>query len=331
MKKITGIILCFILAASCAVTAFAGESNGTYGAYDRVFIVGVDGAGRFFRDANTPNFDRIFADGAVDYTARAETITVSAQNWGSVLCGVSFIRHGMTNDSIAKNTRNSDTKYPSVFKYVRDAYPDAELASYVHWNPINHGIIEDDIGVNKQSNGDDGALTDEICAYFDQGNSPKLFFCHFDSVDGVGHDEGSNSPNYISQIETVDGYIGRIYDKLVEKGLMENALFIVVSDHGHLISGGHWGLTARETNTTVAVKGKSVKAGADMDKDTRNRDVAAMVLYALGTERPGHMSARIPGNLFNGVDGETRPVKNELLDTVIAKITRVITVCTNWI
>ena len=147
MKKLFCLFLSVLLAALCVVPAFAAEGSKSFGGYDHVFIIGVDGAGQFFRDADTPNFDRIFADGAVDYTARTETIAVSAQNWGSILTGVSYLRHLMTNSSAAKRERDSSTRYPTIFKYVRDAYPDAQLASVVNWNVINHGIIENDLGV----------------------------------------------------------------------------------------------------------------------------------------------------------------------------------------
>ena len=38
--------------------------------YRHVVVVGVDGAGGWFKDADTPNFDRIFQNGAVTYRAR---------------------------------------------------------------------------------------------------------------------------------------------------------------------------------------------------------------------------------------------------------------------
>ncbi len=330
MKKASSILLSVLLIALCAVPAFA-ETEQTFGGYEHVFIVGVDGAGRFFREVDTPNFDRIFAEGAVDYTARTETVTVSAQNWGSILKGVSYLRHLHTNPSIANIEQDSSTRYPSIFTYARRAFPDAELSSYVHWGPINHGIIETDINVNKVSVGDDAELTDVICDYFNNGASPKLFFCHFDGVDEAGHDKGSNSAEYREQIMAVDGYIGRIYDTLEANGLMENGLFIVVSDHGHMTLGGHFGWTARETNTTVAVKGKTVIPGATMDSDTRNRDVSAIALYALGIERPDYMSSRVPGNLFKDVEGEKRNIKCDLIDAITARFTWIFTVLTQWI
>ncbi len=98
MKKLICCLLALILAVGFTMPAFAAQT--TARPYERVFIIGVDGAGRFFKDANTPNFDRIFADGAVDYTARAEIITTSAQNGVAILTGVSYSMHGLDNGTL---------------------------------------------------------------------------------------------------------------------------------------------------------------------------------------------------------------------------------------
>ena len=326
MKKILCCLLALILAVGFTLPAFAAQT--TAQPYDRVFIIGVDGAGRFFNEANTPNFDRIFADGAVDYTARAEIITTSAQNWGAILTGVSYSTHALTNDILGSTERSSDTTYPSIFTYARRAFPNAELASFVNWNPINYGLIENDINVNKQNPGGDDAVTDAICDYFNAGNRPTLFFVQYDSVDHYGHESGSTSEAFINQIEVVDGYLGRIYDAAADNGLLENALFIVVADHGHTRTGGHGGLTMRETNVTLAVSGKGVVKGSSLDKIARNRDVAAIALYALGIERPDYMTARLPANLFEGVEGEARPAQNDWRDAILSRLSWVLTLVT---
>ena len=330
-KKVVSVFLSFLLLIGCLPMAFAAQETSSFGAYDHVFIIGIDGAGSFIQDGTTPNFNRIFANGAVNYRTRTEMITISAQNWGSILSGVSYLKHGLTNDKAKQKERAHDTVYPTVFTLARQAFPDAELASYVNWDPINHGIIENDIGVTKHNNGDDAQLTEDICNYFNAGNAPKLFYVQFDSVDHVGHDEGSRSPNYFKQIETVDGYLGKVYDCIEANGLMENGLFMVVSDHGHMMVGGHFGLTMRETMTTLAVKGKTVIKGSSLEKDTRNRDVAAIALYALGLERPSYMTAKIPDGLFADVSGETRNWKNDVLDTILSSMSWVITLSTAFL
>ena len=332
MKKCFAICMSLLLTILLIVPASAAaEKSGSFGAYEHVFIFGVDGAGRFFGETDTPNFDRIFGNGAVDHTARTETITISAQNWGSILGGVSYLRHGLTNDIAGSVERSSSTEYPTIFKYVRQAYPDAELAAFANWGAITTGIVENDLDVTKVQISDDEQLTDAICDYFDAGNTPKLFFSHFDSVDHVGHELGSKAPEFFKQIQIVDGCLGRIYDSLAANGLLENSLLILVSDHGHTIRGGHGGLTMRETNTVVAAAGKTVVAGGKFDCDTRNRDVSAIALYALGVERPDYMSSRVPANLFTGVAGERRSVKNEWADTILSKLAWLVTLCTAWI
>ena len=336
MKKYIAVLLSLVLFALCAVPALAGvedpaeAESASFGAYDCVFIIGVDGAGRFFDTVDTPEFDRIFADGAVTCGARAEIITTSAQNWGAILTGVSYLRHGMTNDSISESERDSSTKYPSIFTYARQALPEAELASIVHWNPINYGLIENDIDVYKASEGDDDAVTDDIVAYFNDGNAPALFFCQLDDVDDAGHEYGSKAEEYDAAVVHADGQIGRIYDAIEQNGLMENGLFIVVSDHGHSLQGGHGGITSRETDVTVAVKGKTVVSGGQMDKDTRNRDVAAIALYALGIERPEYMSSRVPADLFKETAGEKRNLRYDFFDAFFAALTGVITGVLRW-
>ena len=51
--------------------------------YKHVVIIGVDGAGAFFKQANTPNIDFIFMDGAVTYEAITSTPSISAHSWAS--------------------------------------------------------------------------------------------------------------------------------------------------------------------------------------------------------------------------------------------------------
>ena len=334
MKKLIAVILTLTLTLLCALPAFAAqaepavEAEASFGAYKRVFILGIDGAGRFFRDVDTPDFDRIFENGAVDYTARAETITVSAQNWGSILTGVSYLKHGMTNDSTGEKERSSDTEYPSIYTYVRKAFPDAQLAAFGNWGNINHGIIENDIDVTKDSVTGDDNVTQMVCDYLDAKNDPTLLFVQLDDVDHVGHEMGSKAEEYLEQIAVADGYIGRIYDAAERNGLLEDTLFIVVADHGHMTVGGHGGLTMRETEVTLAISGKTVAKDCAPDKNTRNRDVAAIALYALGIERPEHMSAMVPAGIFADVEGEKRSFKADPWDTILSSIAWMLTLCT---
>ena len=65
--------------------------------FSHVIVVGIDGAGSFFKDADTPDFDRIFADGAVTYDALASNPSISAECWGAMLLGVGPEIHKLNN------------------------------------------------------------------------------------------------------------------------------------------------------------------------------------------------------------------------------------------
>ncbi len=329
MKKTISVLLAAVLAAALLLPAFAekepADNGGSFGAYKHVFIIGIDGAGRFIKDAETPNFDRIFKNGAVDYAARTEVPTDSGPNWGSVLTGVSYFKHLIHNGNSGETQRTSATKHPTVFTYVRRAMPEAELASFVNWNNVNYGMIETDLNVTEHQNGDDNTLTDDICAYFDEGNKPAIFFVQIDGVDAAGHGYGSGSKEYADAIQIADGYIGRIYDALVRNGLMEDGLFIVTADHGHKIEGGHGRFSKREQHTTIAAAGKTVIKGGTMDALTRDRDIAAITLFALGVDKTSRMSARVPANLFENTPGENRSFYKDPIDGLISPVMWLVT------
>ena len=140
--------------------------------YKHVFLIGVDGAGAFFRNTETPNLDAIFANGAVSYDVLTSNPTISAECWGSMLLGITPEVHGLTNSIVSAVPYPTDGPFPSVFRVIREAMPDAELGAFSHWNPINSGIIEEGLGVTKDTAAD-AELTDKICAYLEK-NSPTF-------------------------------------------------------------------------------------------------------------------------------------------------------------
>ena len=83
--------------------------------FKHVVIFGVDGAGGEFENIDTPNFDRIFGSGSINYHGVAQSPTISARNWGSMIYGVSASTHKKTNSYIASN-KHTDENLPSFIK-----------------------------------------------------------------------------------------------------------------------------------------------------------------------------------------------------------------------
>lgn len=300
MKKLLSLAVAVLLVFAMAAPAFAEGADSSFGAYEHVFIIGVDGAGAAFSQVDSPNFDRIFAENAYRHNAHTEYITTSAQNWGSILLGVDYETHGMTNESTRDNPHTSDDALHSIFYYARQAMPDAKLVSINHWPNINYGIIENDIGVKKVNRFTDTLVVDEIIHNISFGQAPALMFVQLDSVDHAAHTYGGFSDEYYEAVEQMDVYLGQIYDAIESRGLMENSLFIVVADHGETTN-GHGGQTEEESSAILAVAGKTVNPGI-LDESVHNRDVSAIALYALGIEQPDQFITSVPAGLF----GEAR-------------------------
>ena len=107
LRQMTGLILAGILFLGEIPCAYAGENTQVY---DRVIIFGMDGVGAAIREANTPNFDRIFADGRVTYEA-ISTVTVSAPAWGAMFYGVPGDVHGTSNE-VVERIHQKNCLYP---------------------------------------------------------------------------------------------------------------------------------------------------------------------------------------------------------------------------
>jgi len=262
--------------------------------YKRVAILGVDGAGAFFAKTATPHMDELFANGAVTWEAVTSMPTISAQCWGSMLLGVEAKLHGLTNEIVSTGPYDVDAKYPSIFRVARAAMPGAALASFCHWSPINSGIIEENLGVHKES-GSDAAVCEKILAYLDE-NDPALLFAQFDEVDGAGHKFGYGSRLFLEKITEIDALIGRIADKYRERGWAEDTLFIVSADHGGNRFHGHGGRSKAERRVFAGFAGRGVKKGVIRAMEVK--DIPAVAAAALGLEASASWTGRVPEGIF---------------------------------
>ncbi len=264
--------------------------------YNHVIVVGVDGMGNFNRNTPTPNIDRIFKNGATTYDALSMIPTISAQNWGGMILGCEPLVHKLTN-SIVGSHPYEKKEIPSVFRTIREHYPDAVLASCCNWNPINFGIIESDCNVIKETADNDEILTEKILKVIK--SKPDFLFIQLDDVDSAGHRNGYGKQGHLDEISKADGYIGRIYDEYVNQNLIDETLFIVISDHGGF-ERSHGGYSEGERYVFLGVAGKKVKNG-NIEK-AYTKDISAIVLYALGIDTPQYnlnaYSSQVPLGIF---------------------------------
>lgn len=270
------------------------------GAYKHVVIIGVDGAGAFFKDASTPRLDEIFAGQATTLKSKTSFPTISAQCWTSLLHGVLPEYHRITND-IAEDKGiwyPVKSPYPSIFRVAREAYPEAKLASFVSWYAINNGIIEHNLGVEMGETKDVDPEIARMTVQYLSENTPMLLFVHFGSPDVIGEKVGFGTDAQLQAISELDTYIGWIYDQLKLKDILDETLFIVTADHGGK-GKTHGGDSDEERYVFLGVAGKTVADGTIEDAETR--DIAAISAFALGLECPETWTGHVPAGVFKDV------------------------------
>ncbi|MBQ7638741.1 MAG: alkaline phosphatase family protein [Clostridia bacterium] len=264
--------------------------------YKYCAVLGVDGMGNFNKQANTPVLDALFENGASTYDALSMNPTISAENWGAMLLGLTPLVHGLTNGYISSH-EYTNKEFPSVFTRIRRAFPDAYLASVCNWDPINHGIVEHDVDVDMATADNDDELNPIIIEKVK--NKPKFLFVQYDDVDGAGHHAGYGNPEHIERIEKTDALIGEVLGAYREAGIFDETLFIVIADHGG-IRHGHGGYTDEEKYVFLGVSGVGIEKSNVVF--ARTVDVAATVLYALGIDFPEYnrdgFSSQVPEGVF---------------------------------
>ena len=268
--------------------------------YNHVAVIGIDGMGIYNRLTPTPCMDQIFETGAVTYDARSVDPTISAQNWGAMLIGTNPEVHGLTN-AIVSREPYCNPQWPTVFVRIREAMPEAKLASMTCWGPISTGIVEDGLGVVKVIDRDT-PLTEQIVDYV-RDTKPTFLFVQLDEVDGAGHRNGYGTPGHLEKITYTDTLVGRIHQSYADAGILDDTLFLVIADHGGIRT-SHGGYTPEEYLVYLAVAGKSVETGTIGPAWTR--DVAAIVLYALGLEVPAYQPGGFVSQVPDGIFPETR-------------------------
>ena len=196
--------------------------------------------------------------------------------------------------------------------------PDAKLGAFATWNPINVGIVDDGLGIHKETASGDGELCGKICEYVEK-EAPTFLFVQFDDVDATGHSAGYGKERHLARITYTDGLIGKVVQAYADAGIADDTLFLFTADHGGTGT-SHGGWTDAEKYVMIAAAGKNVEHGEIGDVEVR--DIAAIVLTGLGLEscQPATWTARVPSGLFVGVEAKERPVSQMVCSRHILQV-----------
>ncbi|EKT4528755.1 alkaline phosphatase family protein [Pseudomonas putida] len=183
----------------------------------------------------------------------SEQPTLSGPGWITLLTGVWSNKHGVESDD---DSQRVNPAFPSLFKRLRLAHPNAYLSSIVNWSPINTAfLLEDAHDANVRESG----LSDEqVIARTLQilGDTPADFtFIQLDEPDQIGHHTGYGE-RYAQALRKADSEIGRLLDKVDQRRRMfpqEDWLVLVSTNHGRDYWGkGHGGASEQEKSIFIA-------------------------------------------------------------------------------
>ncbi|WPP50144.1 alkaline phosphatase [Catalinimonas niigatensis] len=257
-----------------------------------VVLIGIDGLSpEGMMQANTPTFDSLMREGAYSLKAQAVLPSSSSPNWSSMIMGASPEEHGITdNEWRPKDIGNQvlcdeepGTMWPTIFRLVREQYSEADLACFHDWSTIGRLIEPGVLDMLADTRGEN--RTAEAASSYLYEYAPALMFVHLDHVDHAGHAYQWGSIEYLNAVEKADRLTNLILGGLRRKGVLEETLVILTSDHGGT-DRQHGGYTPEEITIPWIMAGPSVKADFEIPDDIMTYDTAATLAYIFGVQQP---------------------------------------------
>jgi arylsulfatase A-like enzyme len=245
----------------------------------RVLILSIDGLRPdAISLAPMPNLQRLMQTSAYTLTAQTVYPSVTLVSHASMLTGLCPAKHGVDwNDYIPENGIAEGT----------DLFDVAHAAGLETWMFVGKQKLKQITASTSltgfvKGSDRDSELTDQLIEEFPENFG--VLFVHFATVDGMGHEYGWLSPEYLSVAYRADESLGRILAELDRRNLRNETLVIITADHG-----GHdttHGSTMPEDMTIPwFANGPGISPGP-LTTTVHTMDTAATAAFALGLELP---------------------------------------------
>ncbi len=226
----------------------------------------------------------LIAGGSYQATAVDEFPSVTLPNHASMVTGMSIARHGVL--------ANTDIPGRIAATTIFDVATDAGLNVGFFINKTKLGFLceADRVQVWKFTADVDSLADEGITAV--ENEDLRLIFIHFGEPDKTGHRDGWMSGPYLDAVRSVDAAIGRILDALAAKGIRDETILIITSDHGgHLNTHGFD--IPDDRLIPFILNGPGIAAGRKLCDQVRIMDAAATTLDLLDLPTTSAIDGRV--------------------------------------
>jgi predicted AlkP superfamily pyrophosphatase or phosphodiesterase len=193
-----------------------------------VIFVMVDGARPDALDAaSCPNLDALRAAGSATMQAQSVLPSVTLPCHVSIFHSVPPTRHGITTNVFVPMAR----PLPGLIEQARAA--GKRTASIYNWEPLRDVSRPEQVAYSYyrepplDQTYDDAVGAEAVRLLREESAAFDFVFLYFGSVDAAGHACGWMSPEYLEQVQRVDGLLGRVLDVMPL-----DTTIVVHADHG---------------------------------------------------------------------------------------------------
>jgi predicted AlkP superfamily pyrophosphatase or phosphodiesterase len=225
-----------------------------------------------------PNLQTLIQISAYTLTAQTTFPSSTLPSHTSMLTGLCPSKHGVDWNSYLPE--KGYAKGTDIFDLAHAA--GLETVMYVGKGKLRQVTEPASVDVFRYINDRDVVIAQRITEEFpvDFG----LMFVHFATPDGMGHEYGWLSSEYISVVEHADEALGTLLKDLEDHDLRQETLVIVTADHGgHEQT--HGSRMPEDMTIPWVISGPGVRPG-QLTTPIQTTDTAATVAWALNLPRP---------------------------------------------
>ena len=205
----------------------------------KVMVISIDGlSGKALKELAPPNVGKLMANGKYSFDVLPSLVTTDASTWVTMLTGVGYAKHQITDSSFMFNAGDFDEdhsipNFPTIFTHILPSKPQYNMAMVTPWaNLANYTrILNESLNVKN-----DKAVRDSSVSILKSTPGLGLLFVDFNGAElaGIANSFAATDPAYKDEVMKIDQYIGDITAALKarENYDKEDWLIIVTTNHG---------------------------------------------------------------------------------------------------